>query len=235
VALGGERDVPGHGSACESVESKVRAAWVLRPFLGRHGKRMVTEKGHAWPFRATEGSRVVGHQAQQGLRGFEPMEAAMRIAHDTSYSEGAPVRDGPIEAAAKRAGRFGVHVLEMCVVMCVGLGVLGALFLGASAVLGLPDDVRQQVPELSALIVAAVLALSMVVWMRFRGTEWRPTLEMAGAAIAAGVVMIAGHWLGIVAENDLVQSVCGVACVAMIAVMLFRFRLYSSHHAHSSR
>ena len=55
-------------------------------------------------------------------------------------------------------------------------------------------------------IVAAVLALSMVVWMRFRGTEWRPTLEMAGAAIAAGVVMIAGYWLGIVAENDLVQA-----------------------------
>jgi uncharacterized membrane protein YfcA len=163
------------------------------------------------------------------------MEAAMRIAHEGSSSAGASVRDGPIEAAAKRAGRFGVHVLEMCVVMCVGLGVLGALFLGASAVLGLPDDVRQQVPELSALIVAAVLALSMVVWMRFRGTEWRPTLEMAGAAIAAGVVMIAGYWLGIVAENDLVQSVCGVACVAMIAVMLFRFRLYSSHHAHSSR
>jgi uncharacterized membrane protein YfcA len=159
----------------------------------------------------------------------------MRIAHDTSSLAGAPVRDGPIEAAAKKAGRFGLHVLEMCVVMCVGLGVLGALLLGASAVLGLPDDLRQQVPELSALIVAAVLALSMVVWMRFRGMEWRPTLEMAGAAIAAGVVMIAGYWLGIVAENDLVQSVCGVACVAMIAVMLFRFRLYSSHHAHSSR
>ena len=181
---------------------------------------------------AAEGSRVVGHQAQQGLP--DSKEAAMRFAHEGSSSEGAPVRDGPIEAAAKRAGRFGLHVLEMCVVMCVGLGVLGALVLAASAVLGLPDDVRQQVPELSALIVAAVLALSMVVWMRFRGMEWRPTLEMAGAAIAAGVVMIAGYWLGIVAENDLVQSVCGVACVAMIAVMLFRFRLYSSDHAHSS-
>ena len=152
--------------------------------------------------------RAVGHQAQQGLRGSNRWRPPCE-SHDTSSSEGAPVRDGPIEAAAKRAGRFGVHVLEMCVVMCVGLGVLGALFLGASAVLGLPDDVRQQVPELSALIVAAVLALSMVVWMRFRGTEWRPTLEMAGAAIAAGVVMIAGYWLGIVAENDLVQSVCG--------------------------
>ena len=94
----------------------------------------------------------------------------MRIArHDAPRR--APVRDGPIEAAAKRAGRFGVHVLEMRVVMCVGLGVLDALFLGASAVLGLPDDVRQQVPELSAPIVAAVLALSMVVWMRFRGVR----------------------------------------------------------------
>jgi hypothetical protein len=37
-------------------------------------------------------------------------------------------------------------------------------------------------------------------------------------------------------SGDLIGSVCGVACLGMIAVMLFRFRLYSTHtghHAHS--
>lgn len=85
---------------------------------------------------------------------------------------------------------------------------------------------------MSVLVVSAVLAGSMVVWMRFMGLEWRPTLEMAGAAIAAGAVMLAAYWLGIVALDDLLPSVCGVACMAMIGVMLFRVRLYSGQHAH---
>jgi hypothetical protein len=48
--------------------------------------------------------------------------------------------------------------------------------------------------------------------------------------------MIAGYRAGIIAEADLIGSVCGAACLGMIAVMLFRFRLYSSHtghHAHA--
>jgi hypothetical protein len=72
----------------------------------------------------------------------------------------------------------------------------------------------------------------MVVWMRFRGMEWRPTLEMAAPALVAGVLMVAGYWIGIVAQADLIGSVCGVACLGMIAVMLFRFRLYSTHTGH---
>ena len=155
---------------------------------------------------------------------------AMRVVQNTRPMEGAPVRGRPITEAAKRAGRFGIHVMEMCIVMCVGLGLL----LVTAAVLGFADF-RQQAPELSALLVATVLAASMVVWMRFRDMAWRPTLEMAGSAVAAGSLMVVGHWLGVVPASALIESVCGVACVAMIAVMLFRFRLYSghtSHHAH---
>ncbi|HEX6326194.1 MAG TPA: hypothetical protein VFZ72_06460 [Jiangellaceae bacterium] len=91
---------------------------------------------------------------------------------------------------------------------------------------------REAAPELSALVVAAALAGSMVVWMRFRGMEWRPTLEMAAPALLAGVLMVAGYWIGIVAQRDLIGSVCGLACLGMIAVMLFRFRLYSTHTGH---
>lgn len=151
----------------------------------------------------------------------------MRVVQITRTMEGTPVRGRPITEAAKRACRFGIHLMEMCIVMCVGLGLL----LGTAAVLGFADF-RQRAPELWALLAATVLAASMVAWMRFRGMEWRPTLEMAGSAIAAGSLMIVGHWLGVVPASALIGSVCGVACAAMIAVMLFRFRLYSSHTSH---
>jgi hypothetical protein len=155
----------------------------------------------------------------------------MRVALHTRSPEGPAVRDGPIAGAVRPAARFGRHVLEMCVVMCVSLALLGLLVFAATTVLGF-SDVREEAPELSALVVAAVLAGSMVVWMRFRGMEWRPTLEMAAPALVAGVVMVAGYWIGIVAQRDLIGSVCGVACLGMIAVMLFRFRLYSTHTGH---
>jgi hypothetical protein len=159
----------------------------------------------------------------------------MRVALHSRSPQTAPVRDGPIKGAARPVGRFGLHVLEMCVVMCISLALLGVVASAVTAALGL-SDVREEAPVLSALVVAAVLAGSMVVWMRFRGMEWRATLEMAAPALAAGVLMIAGYRAGIIAEADLIGSVCGAACLGMIAVMLFRFRLYSSHtghHAHA--
>ena len=140
-----------------------------------------------------------------------------------------------ISGATRQVGRFGLHALEMCVVMCVSLGLLGGLVYGAAATLGFSGDVRQQAPALSAMVVAGVLALAMVGWMRLRGMGWRPTLEMAGTAVAAGIVMIAGYWLGLVPGKELVSSVCGVACVAMIGLMLVRFHVYSGdrhHHTH---
>jgi len=143
------------------------------------------------------------------------------------------VREGLVAGVAKPAGRFGLHVVEMCVVMCLALGLLGVVGGGAAVVFGI-SDVGQQVPALSAMVVASALGASMVIWMRFRGMAWRPTLEMAGSSVAAGVLMVGGYWAGIVAASVLVESVCGVACLAMVAVMLFRFPLYSSgHHAHT--
>ena len=157
----------------------------------------------------------------------------MRVAMHVRSADKAPVRDGPIVGAAKPAARFGLHLLQMCVVMCVSLGVLGALYFGAGVVLGFSADSWEQAPALAVLIVAAVLAGSMVVWMRLMGMEWRPTLEMAGAGIVAGALVLVGYWLGIIALADLLSSVCGVACLAMIGVMMFRVRLYSGHHAHA--
>jgi hypothetical protein len=157
----------------------------------------------------------------------------MRLALHMRSSDSPPVSDQPSAGSAKPAARFGLHVLEMCVVMCVTLGVLAALFFGAAAVLGFSADVWEQAPALSVLTVAAVLAGSMVVWMRLRGMEWRPTLEMAGAAIAGGALVLVGYGLGVIALSDLLPSVCGVSCLAMIGAMLFRVELYSGDHANA--
>jgi hypothetical protein len=158
----------------------------------------------------------------------------MRVALHTRSPQDSRVPSGPIAGAVRPVARFGLHVLEMCLVMCVSLALLDLLLVAATTVLGF-SDVREEAPELSALVVATVLAGSMVLWMRFRGMGWRPTLEMAAPALVAGVLMVSGFWVGIVEQRDLIGSVCGVACLGMIAVMLFRFRVYSSHthhHAH---
>lgn len=141
-------------------------------------------------------------------------------------------RDGPIAGSVKPAARFGLHLMQMCVAMCISLGLLAALFFGAAAVLGFSTRAWEDAPALSVLVVSAALAGSMVVWMRLMGMDWRPTLEMAGTAVAAGAVVLAGYWFGIVPLDELLTRVCGVACVAMIGVMLFRIRLYSGHHTH---
>jgi hypothetical protein len=160
----------------------------------------------------------------------------MRLLHDNKAAGVAPVRAGPSPSAGRQAARFAVHVLQMCAVMCVSLAVLGLLVAGAAAVVGFSDP-RQSAPVPWALVVTVTLAGAMVAWMRFMAMRWQPTLEMAGSTAVAGAVMITGYALGIVPASELTSGVCGLACLLMIADMLFRFRLYASHparHAHAT-
>lgn len=149
--------------------------------------------------------------------------------------ERAAARDGPVAGFLRPVGRFVVHLLEMCMVMCVGAVVLSVAFFGAAALLGY-SDLPQRAPALSALVVALNLSLPMAAWMRFRGMAWRPTLEMSGSTMLVGLLLIAGYWLGIVAESSLIEVQTSLACPVMLVVMLLRFPLYSSHtrrHAHA--
>ncbi|MGB8379686.1 MAG: hypothetical protein WCG47_00330 [Dermatophilaceae bacterium] len=174
--------------------------------------------------------------AQRHVAGSGPKEDAMRLLNNTKRAVGAPARDGPTLGVGKQVWRFVVHVLQMCAVMCVSLVLLGVLVAASAAVLG-SSDPRQTAPALSGLVVTLTLAGSMVAWMRFRAMAWRPTLEMAGSTVVVGALLIAGYGLGIVPASQLVPDICGVACLAMIVVMLFRFRLYASHtghHAHAT-
>ena len=154
----------------------------------------------------------------------------MPTAHQTTTTSTSPARDG----AAQQAGRFGFHVLEMCVVMCVTLVLLVLVVLAASTVFDFANPVRNA-PVLSVVVVTVALASSMTAWMRYRSMAWRPTLEMAGSTVVAGALMVAGYTTGLVpASSELVTGTCGLACLTMIGAMLLRFPLYASHGGHHS-
>ena len=82
-------------------------------------------------------------------------------------------------------------------------------------------DLPQRAPELTVLVIAINLSLPMAVWMRFMGMEWRPTLEMSGSTMVAGLLLIAAYWLDIIAKSSLMELQTGLlACPLMFAVML---------------
>jgi hypothetical protein len=120
-------------------------------------------------------------------------------------------------------------------VMCGGAVVLSVIFFGGAALLGY-DDLPRTAPELSVLVIAVNLSVPMLVWMRYRGMDWQPTLEMSGSTMAVGLLLIAAYWTDVVARDSLVEIQTSLACPVMLAVMLVRFRLYSgSHAAHSAQ
>jgi hypothetical protein len=137
-----------------------------------------------------------------------------------------------------QTGNFARHFLEMCVAMCVGGGALYALaFYAGPAVLGYADP-RQQFPELSVVAVALLFIAPMALWMRFRGMDWGPILEMSGAGIGVAIVLIGLAWWTILSKVGLREfagpAFCGPACVAMFVAMLFRLDLYTGRTGHHS-
>jgi hypothetical protein len=58
--------------------------------------------------------------------------------------------------------------------------------------------------ELVAVKMAFDGAVGMVAWMRIRRHSWTSTLEMAGAMLAAPVVMFPLLWLGVLSGESLI-------------------------------
>jgi hypothetical protein len=137
--------------------------------------------------------------------------------------------------AVARTGYFLLHFLEMCVVMCMGgIAIVSALLRWSGPLIGYPE-LKTQFPELSTFVLALWLTLLMIVWMRFRGHEWRPTLEMASTSIVAMPLLFGAAWLGVIPKAGLYPLECGLACAFMLIPMLFRLDHYTGHHgSHSS-
>jgi hypothetical protein len=133
----------------------------------------------------------------------------------------------------RQVGQFLLHLVEMVAVMCGGAVILNLLVFWVAALIGYLD-LNGQFPELATLVYTVNLSLPMTAWMRFRGMEWRPTLEMAGAPIGVGILLMVALAIGLVTNSDLFMRQCGLSCLAMLAVMLFRFDHYTGrmdHHA----
>jgi hypothetical protein len=77
----------------------------------------------------------------------------------------------------------------------------------------------------------------MVAWMRFRHHAWRPTLEMAGASMGLGIVLIALGLLGLIPLSDIFELEASLCCPTMLVPMLFRLNHYTGgmdHQAHAA-
>lgn len=133
-----------------------------------------------------------------------------------------------------RAGYFILHFIEMCLAMCIGGIPLIILFFVGAAKVGYPD-LLDRFPEVPVLVVGFILSLAMTVWMRFRGHEWRPTLEMASTTIVLGLVLVILGWLGTMPKSSMFEWMTGLACPVMLIPMLFRLDHYTGHHASHSQ
>jgi hypothetical protein len=135
----------------------------------------------------------------------------------------------PRTAEAPPVARFFLHFAQMCMVMCGGALLLGGSLFGAAALLGW-TDVLADAPVLAAAVVAISLSLPMAAFMSRMGMDRRATLEMSLPPLAVGAVLVVGFAADVVERAALIEVQTALACPVMLAVMLLRFRLYSTQH-----
>lgn len=134
-----------------------------------------------------------------------------------------------LKSFLSKAGHFVWHAVEMCFVMCAGMMVLGLVYGKLMGSIGYASP-RLQLPELTALVLAFNMTLPMAAWMRIRGMEWRPIIEMSAAMFIEAVILIGLAWLGVVQRSDLSTLVHNWMVPAMIIPMLLRLDVYTGHH-----
>lgn len=115
------------------------------------------------------------------------------------------------------------HVLEMTVVMMVGMMVLGGLFRGAIAAVGVDyADARLRLPGLFALVMAVNMSVPMAWWMRRRGHGWGYAAEMVASMIVPVLALLPPLWLGMISGDTLSSIQHVIMLPSMIVVMLRR-------------
>lgn len=121
------------------------------------------------------------------------------------------------------------HYLEMVVAMFVSMGVFAAVWAGTEALTGfaLPSG-----PEAMALRMAFDMSVGMVVWMRYRGHAWAPTLEMVAAMFAPALLLAPLSMAGAI-SGDVLMIATHVAMLPLMFVVMLRRRHEYGHAAHA--
>ena len=133
-------------------------------------------------------------------------------------------------------GHFLWNFVRMCLPGCIGALILSVAFFGTAALIGYPDLIVQA-PVFSTLVLTINFTLPMLAWMSFRHRQRRPTLEMAGASIGLGIVLIGMGLLGLIPMSDIFEWEASLCCPTMLVPMLFRAQLYTGsmdHRAHAA-
>lgn len=124
--------------------------------------------------------------------------------------------------------RFVLHYLEMVAAMFLGMIVLGVPAGWVFSAFGTSWSELSTAWMLFAM--AVTMSLPMAGWMRYRGHEWRPTVEMVATMFLPTVALMALVWAQIVAGMGAAMV---IEHVAMLAAMVLRLDEYAgAHHSH---
>ncbi len=121
---------------------------------------------------------------------------------------------------------FWRHFLQMLAVMMVGMIVSGAIFL---SFVGLKtwDEVTTQYGTQALIVMAVGMTVPMVAWMLYRGMGRKNSYEMAAVMVIPVIPFLCLVWFGVTPSAQC-GPYCAVTVVAMLALMLYRRREYSS-------
>lgn len=129
------------------------------------------------------------------------------------------------------AVRFTRHAVEMVLAMLIGMMVLGSLFRLVLAAAGTDfTTVKNDAPEITALVMAFNMALPMALWMRYRGHSRTRSVEMGAAMFAPGVLAVALMELALIEAGLGCGVECAVMIPAMFILMIHRRKDYTDPH-----
>jgi hypothetical protein len=127
------------------------------------------------------------------------------------------------------------HYFEMVVAMFAGMGVLSLPAGWVMRAAGTSwSQLHTDAPALALLVMAVIMTVPMVAWMRFRGHGWRANTEMSASMFLPTFAVIGLLGADLVSDIGVLMVAEHVAMLlSMLAAMLLRPAEYTcSVHAH---
>ena len=124
------------------------------------------------------------------------------------------------------------HYIEMLVAMFVGMVVFMLPADAAMVALGTGSgDVYEDAPTVMLIAMTFAMTVPMVAWMRYRGHNWRPSMEMTASMVVPTVALLALLWTGLMTDSATLMAVLhAVMLPSMLIAMLLRRDEYTGHH-----